>query len=119
MSTKLNMTRDIAGYNGFGLMPSDDNQATSLAANTAQTITVPNKYEYYLSVFSYSPGSNVWVDFSGATATVPGSSIGAVTTELNPAGRLIKGGSTMSVITSDTNTPFIDVLFYVAPPWTN
>ena len=119
MSTKFNMTKDIAGYNGFGLIPSDDNQATSLAQNAAQTITVPAQYKYYIAIFSFTPGANVWVDFSGATATVPGSTIGSVTTELNPAGRLVKGGTTMSVITADSTTPFINVLFYVAPPWTN
>lgn len=113
------MTKDIAGYNGFGLIPSDDDFAGSLAANTAQSLTVPSKYEYYIAIFSFTPGSNIWVDFTGATATVPTTTVGAVTTELNPAGRLVKGGSSMSFITADTTTPWVNVLFYVAPPWTN
>lgn len=119
MSTKLNMTKDIAGYNGFGLIPCDDDFAGQLAANTAQTITVPQQYEYYLAIFSFSPGSNIWVDFSGATATVPSATMGTVTVELNPAGRLVKSGTSVSFITSDTTTPWVNVLFYVAPPWTN
>ncbi len=118
MSTKFNMTRDIAGYNGFGLIPSDDDFGCSLAMGAAQSITVPSKYDYYIAIFSYTPGSNIWVNFS-TTATVPSATMSAITSELNPAGRLVRGGTSISVITNDTNTPFINVLFYVAPPWTN
>jgi hypothetical protein len=106
MSTKLCMTRDINGYNAFGLIPTYDIYAASLTANAEQHFTVPANFQYWLAIFTYSPGTNVWVDFSG-TATVPGGTIGLFTSVLNPAGRMVKGGSVISFITSDATSPFI------------
>lgn len=42
MVTKYNQTRDINGYNGFGLPPSDLNYNATLAATTDTTLTIPN-----------------------------------------------------------------------------
>jgi hypothetical protein len=106
MSTKLSMTRDINGYNAFGLIPTYDIYATSLAVSTAQQITVPSNNEYWLAIFTYSPGANIWVDFT-TTATVPNGTIGAVTVVLNPSARQVKAGSVISFITADATAPFI------------
>lgn len=108
MSTKLSMTRDINGYNAFGIMPTYDIEAGALAANTEQHFTVPSNYEYWLAIFTYTPGANVWVDFTG-TATVPASTFARVNTVLNPAGRRVKAGSVISMITADTTTPWVCV----------
>jgi hypothetical protein len=108
MSTKLSLTRDINGYNAFGVFPTYDIFAGSLAANAAQTITVPSNFQWWLAIFTFTPGSNVWVDFSG-TATVPTTTIGAFTAVLNPAGRQVLQGSTISFITSDSTTPWVCV----------
>jgi hypothetical protein len=108
MSTKLCMTRDINGYNAFGIIPTYDIYAGSLAANTAQSIVIPANNEYWLAIFTFSPGANVWVDFT-TTATVPTTSITTVTTVLNPAGRQVKAGSTISFITADTTLPWVCV----------
>lgn len=106
MSTKLSTTKDINGYNAFGILPSYDIYATSLTASAAQHIVVPSNFEYWLAIFTYTPDSNIWVDFT-TTATVPGSTVGAVTTVLNPTARQVKAGSTISFITGDSTTPFI------------
>jgi hypothetical protein len=106
MSTKLSLTRDINGYNAFGIIPTYDVYACSLTAAAEQNITVPSNYEFWLAVFTYSPGSNIWVDFTD-TAAVPGGTIGLVSAVLNPAGRQVKAGSTISFITSDATDPFI------------
>ena len=106
MSTKLCMTRDINGYNAFGLIPTYDIWAGSLAASSEQHFVVPSNNEYWLAVFTYTPGSNIWVDFT-TTATVPSSTVGPVSVVLNPAGRQVKAGSTISFITADTTNPFI------------
>ena len=108
MSTKLSMTKDINGYNAFGIIPSSDIYAGSLMANTAQSFVVPSNQQYWLAIFTYTPGANIWVDFSGA-ATVPTSTVGKFTSALNPAGRQVNAGSTISFITADTNTPWICV----------
>jgi hypothetical protein len=106
MSTKLSMTKDINGYNAFGIIPTYDIYAGSLAANTAQSIVVPSNNQYWLAIFSYTPGANIWVDFTVA-ATVPTTTVGSVSVVLNPSGRQVKGGSTISFITSDTTLPWI------------
>ncbi len=108
MSTKLSLTKDINGYNAFGLIPTYDIWAASLTGAAEQHFVVPANNEYWLAIFTYSPGANVWVDFT-TTATVPGGTIGPVTVVLNPAGRQVKAGQTISIITSDATSPFVCV----------
>ena len=108
MSTKLSMTRDINGFNAFGVFPTYDIEAGALAANTEQHFTVPSNEQYWLAIFTYAPGANVWVDFT-ATATVPSPTFSAVSTVLNPAGRQVKAGTIISMITADTTTPWVCV----------
>lgn len=105
MSTRLSLTKDINGYNAFGIIPSYDVYAGGLAATVEQHFTVPSNYEYWLAIFTFTPGANIWVDFAG-TATVPSTTLAAVSTVLNPAGRQVKAGSVISLITADTDTPW-------------
>lgn len=119
MSTKFNMTRDINGYNGFGLQPTQDIQGCSLAASTAQTFTVPDNYPNWIAIFSYSPGAAIFIDFTGATATLPTGTVGSITKTLNPAARALKAGDTFSVITGEATSPYITVEYQVAPPFGN
>lgn len=118
MSTKFNMIRDLSGYNGFGIIPTYDIQGCSLTASTAQTFTVPNNYGNWIAIFSYTPGSNIFVDFT-TTATVPSGTVGAVTVVLNPSARAVKGGSTFSVITPDATSPYITVEYQIVAPYQN
>jgi hypothetical protein len=113
------MIRDISGYNGFGITPTYDVQGCSLAASTAQTFTVPSNYANWIAIFSYTPGVNVFIDFTGATATVPSGTVGAITTVLNPSARSVKGGSTFSVITNSSTAPFITVEYQIIAPYQN
>lgn len=112
MSTKLSLTKDINGYNAFGLLPTYDIQNGGLAANTEQHVTVPNNNQYWLAVFTFSPGANIWVDFTG-TATVPSTTAASTSTVLNPAGRQVKGGSTISLITGDATVPWFCIEYQV------
>jgi hypothetical protein len=112
MSTKLSLTRDINGYNAFGLIPTYDIYGCSLTANAAQSILVPDNFQYWLAVFTYTPGANIWVSFT-TTAAVPNGTMGAITSVLNPAGRQVLRGSTISVITADSTSPFVCVEFQV------
>jgi len=118
MSTKFLMTRDVSGDNGFGLPFAQDAWNTYLAANAEQNFTVPANYEWWIAIFSYTPGSNIWVA-DNTTAAVAGSSFATTTSELNPAARLVKSGDVLSFITADTTSPNVSVIFYVAPPWGN
>jgi hypothetical protein len=118
MSIKFLMTRDIGGFNGFGIQPTYDIHATSLAANTAQSVTVPSNYGNWIAIFTYTPGANIWVSFSG-TAAVATSSFTSGISVLNPAGRAVVAGQVISFITSDTTAPFVCVEFQIIAPYVN
>jgi hypothetical protein len=117
-STKFNMTKDVAGYNGFGVMFATDGFKGLLATSTEQHVTVPANYPYWLAVFSYTPGSNVWVDIN-ATAAVPVGAFTATTSDLNPSARLVQAGDTLSFITSDVAGAQVKVSFYVVSVFGN
>ena len=117
-STKFTMCRDISGTNGFGIPFSEDGQATSLAANTEQHFVVPANYPNWIAIFSYTPGSNIWVD-GITTAAVPSTSFAATTAELNPSARSVSAGQTLSFITADTTTPWVSVKLLVVNPYVN
>src|SRR3990167_11031406 len=100
MSTPFIMTRDINGYNGFGLPFALDKYSATLATGADTTLTVPSAgsfgrasagdSNYFIAIFSYEPGARVWVA-SNATAAVPvGATFAAVSSELNPAARMVK-----------------------------
>lgn len=117
-ATKFLMTKDVAGYNGFGLPFTLNAKSGVLAATVAQSITVPSNYPNWIAIFSYTPGSNIWVD-NITTAVAPTGAFSDTTSELNPAARFVKAGDTISFITSDVTSPMVSVLFYVAPPFGN
>jgi len=111
---KFIMTRDINGYNGFGLQFSDNKYSGLLSAGVEQTLTVPESpfadYPNLLAVFSFEPGSTVWVSLN-ATAVVPSTSISSSNSELNPAARYVTGGDVLHFITDDASDEY-GVIFY-------
>jgi len=113
MTTKFSMTRDINGYNGFGLEFSDTNYSATLTVGAAQSLVVPgiSTTTTYLAVFSYEPGTSIWVANNDTAAVPVAASFGATTSELNPAARKVKFGDTLSFITNDT-TAEVGVSFY-------
>ncbi len=114
MATKFAMERDINGYNGFGLIPTDTAYSVTLSANTDTHFTVPantaiggsniatKNNPVLIAIFYFTPGSEVWCA-RNATAIVPaGSSFGATTSEGNPSAWQVIGGDVIHVITAAT-----------------
>lgn len=89
-----------------------------MAANTAQTFTVPSNYKNWIAIFSYTPGAEFFVNFT-TTATVPTGTVGSITNALNPAARAVVGGTTFSVITPSATSPYITVEYQIAAPYQN
>ena len=117
-SIKFNMIKDVAGYNGFGIMFTPDGQSAVLAVGVEQHITVPSNYPNWLAIFSYTPGSSIWVDGT-TTAVAPTGAFSATTADLNPSARFVTQGETLSFITADTTSPMVKVSFYVVAPFGN
>jgi hypothetical protein len=112
MPTKFNMTRDINGYNGFGLQFTDTSYSATLAASTDTSVTVPSTTgmggfgisasSLWLAVFSFDPGTSVWVALNTAAAAPAGASFATTSSELNPAARLVKGGDVIHFFSTGT-----------------
>ena len=108
--TQLNLTRDVAGKNTFGLPFAKIKYDTTLLLGVEQTLTVPGPSIKYLAIFSYEPGSEVWVA-KNATATVPGVSFAATDSELNPVAREVKANDVLHFITTNVDAR-VGVAFY-------
>ena len=121
MTTLFSLTRDINGYNGFGRRPADDKSSVTLSASTDTTVSVPagttigsghsTVVLQWLAIFSYTPGSSVWVA-NNATAAVPaGATFASTTSSLNPTCFQVKTGDVLHFISGVANTS-VGVEFY-------
>ena len=121
MATKFNMTRDINGYNGFGLQFTDTSYSSTLAINTDTSLTVPSnsgmgangiyQSSTWLAIFSFTPGASVWVALNTAAAIPAGAAFATTNSELNPAARLVQGGDVLHFFSSAALAS-VNVMFY-------
>ena len=107
MATLSLFVRDNAGYNTFGLPPSDLIRNANLTANAAFRVDLPvaptPDIKYWLCVISYTLGNNIYVAYNTVATLPPGTgSFGATNSELNPTPRYLKPGDFFSVITANT-----------------
>lgn len=113
--TKFSMRRDINGYNGFGLKFSDNNYSVNLATATEATLTIPESAQRWLAIFSYEPGSDVWVANNAAAAIPAGAAFSVTSSQGNPVAREVNGGDVLSLITDDDNTTVGVSLYELMP----
>jgi hypothetical protein len=110
MTVALKFGRDANSFNAFAPKPSDTKYSATLVVNVETNITLPGTDEIYCVSFRYQPGSSVYVDVSGATATVPaGGTLASTTSELNPASLTLSAGTKISMIT-DYDTSQVSVV---------
>lgn len=114
MATKFSMTRDINGYNGFGLIPTDTQYSATLTTITDTTLTVPSfssigglDYTYgasltgdnakprLLAIIVEDPGTAVWVALNTTAGAPAGSTFAATSSCMNPAAIEVKGGDVL------------------------
>lgn len=100
----LNLGKDVVGQCAFAPAPSITIESVYLGDGTAASFTVPSVASYYYLSFQKEDGATIFVDFTGATAVLPGSgSFAATTAECNPGVRTVAAGTSVSVITPNTN----------------
>jgi hypothetical protein len=107
---KFALTRDVNGYNGFGLQPSDKMFAANLTQLIGQTLTVPSDAFAYIAIFTPDPGLRCYVSYN-ELPTIPPLNFAQTTSELNPVARRVLGGDVLHFITPDVNCN-ITVVFY-------
>jgi len=120
--TPFSLTRDINGYNGFGLAFADDKYSATVAQSTDTTLTVPSSFPAgytrpyanarYLAIFSYEPGAQVWVANNETAAIPAGASFASTTSELNPSARVVAGDDVLHFYTADATGAAVGVIFY-------
>lgn len=114
-SIQLNFGRDVQGYCAFAPATSGNKWSATITGGSATSITVPSNYQVWIAVFSYQPGTNIWVDLTGAVAAIPvGATLTGTTAELNPASRTVYAGNTISMITDNTSAD-VGVSLYAVP----
>jgi hypothetical protein len=125
MVVKYNQERDINGYNGFALPPSDLNYSATLAATTDTTITVPNttgmggKGIYYTAVWvaiiTVTSGGSVWMSVNSAAAVPVGTTFAATSSILLSSGCCngfrLNGGDVLHFFSTPA-TNSVSVRFY-------
>lgn len=115
MSTLLNFGRDVQGYNAFAPLTATDKYSATLTSGSETHITVPSNASKWIAVFSYQPGTTVWVDLTGGTAAVPaGATLASTTSEMIPSARTVLAGSKISMIT-DSVSAEVGVVLYAIP----
>ncbi len=111
--TPFNISRDVNGYNGFGLPFSDTNFSATLTNLTVESLVIPGvaQTQNFIAIFSFQPGTNVWVANNHTAAVPVGATLAATNSILNPTARIVKYGDTLSFIT-DSATADISVALY-------
>jgi hypothetical protein len=112
----LQYGRDSQGLSAYAPYPSTVKYSATITDGTATSVTVPSSYQLWVVSFRYFP-NDVWVDVSGATATLPvGNTLAASTSELNPSSLTLTAATNISIITAQTAADVSIVMWPVSYP---
>lgn len=114
-TNNLNFGTDGQGRNAYAPNVSNLIYRALIGQNVAQSITLPTEsgITQYEVCFSYSAGSNVFVDYSGSPATVPNNaSFQTSNSEFCPGQRTLPSAASISLITPDSGGAYVGVAIY-------
>lgn len=122
MTLPFTLTKDINGHNGFGLQFSDTKYSATIAQSTDTTLTIGGNaamgviaqpsVNKYIAIFSYEPGSQVWVANNETAAIPAGATFAATNSELNPSARVVDAGDVLHFFTPDSGGAAVSVIIY-------
>lgn len=115
LGTTLNLTRDAAGNNTFGLPDAPFKYQNSLVASTEKTLTVPGTYAKYSAIFAVEPGAEVWYAKNNTAVLPVAGEFIATNSELNPVSREVKAGDILHFITGNADARIGVVLYPISP----
>jgi hypothetical protein len=120
MSTFLNFGRDVQGYNAYAPQFPTDIFTATLAANTAESITIPSNYAVWIMYVRVQPTGYVWASNSGTAAVPAGGTFASAISELIPGTleykRTVYAGNVISFITPNTTCDIEVSLFPISYP---
>lgn len=109
MTIKLALGKDINSQVTFELPVSSSIANTTLAANVAQSVTIPALMTR--AFFSFSNGTDVYVRYDGTAAALPTGGFTFSPKELNPVARYgLIPGRTLSFISP--TTAYVSIAFF-------
>ena len=124
MATQYKLQKDVAGYNGFGLPPSDIKFSASLAATTNTTVAVPlsgaigaplNQINRFLAIVQVEVGATVWLAINTTAAVPAGAAFAATDSDLIIGGEYyaveVKAGDVLNFLAPTASTDIL-VKFY-------
>lgn len=113
--TQLNFGRDVQGMNAYAPQLSTNMYSASLGSGADDDITVPSNYMNWIAVFSYQPGSTIWVSINNTAAVPAGGTFAASTSFLAPAQLLVKAGDIISCINNSATDQDVGIALYAIP----
>jgi len=112
MTTKLSFGRDVQGYNSFAPAPSTDMFSASIPSGASASITVPSNFQNWIASFSFQPGSDVWVSYTGTATPPAGATFASTASELLPGSRALLKATVVSFYNNGTDTADVGAILY-------
>jgi hypothetical protein len=117
MTTELSFGRDMQGLNAYAPQFPTDIYTATLAATTAESVTVPSNYPVWIMYVRVQPNGWCWVSRTTTAAVPAGGTLASAKSELIAGTieyrRLVYAADVISFITPNT-TCDISVSFYNA-----
>lgn len=115
MSTQLNFGRDVQGFNAYAPQFPTDIFTATLAASTAESVTIPGNYPVFIMYVRVQPNGWVWCSRTTTAAVPTGGTLAAAKSELIAGTiefkRQVNAGDVISFITPNTTCDIEVALF--------
>jgi hypothetical protein len=112
MSIFLNFGRDVQGYNAYAPQLSKDMYSAAIASGASQSITVPSNFTNWIAVFSFQPGSDIWVSVNHTATPPAGATFASTNSMLLPAQLSVQAGNTISCFNNSGSGQDVGIALY-------